>query len=153
MIEREAANARRAWLLAWLGGPVIGIANGLLREASYARKLGEGTAHQLSSVTAIAAFAAYFRALHHRWPIATDREAAEVGAAWLALTMGFELAFGRAVAKQSWQELVADYNVARGRMWPLVLAWIAIGPMVTRRLAGRLTSGAGARIGGAPHAS
>lgn len=25
-------SARRAWLLAWLGGPLIGIANGTLRE-------------------------------------------------------------------------------------------------------------------------
>jgi hypothetical protein len=46
------------------------------------------------------------------------------------MTVGFEFAFGRLVAKQSWQDLLADYNLARGRTWPLVLAWIAAGPAV-----------------------
>ena len=45
-----------------------------------------------------------------------------VGAAWLSLTVAFEFGFGRAVAKQSWEELLADYNVSQGRTWPFVLA-------------------------------
>jgi hypothetical protein len=58
-----------------------------------------------------------------------------VGAAWLGLTIGFEFGFGRLVAKQSWERLLADYDVSAGRTWPLVLAWLAAGPEVTRRLA------------------
>jgi hypothetical protein len=54
---------------------------------------------------------------------------------WLALTVAFEFVFGRLVAKQSWSDLVADYNLARGRTWPLVLAWIAIGPAAMARVA------------------
>ena len=30
--------------------------------------------------------------------------------------------------------LIADYNVAQGRTWPFVLAWIAAGPAVTQKL-------------------
>jgi hypothetical protein len=58
-----------------------------------------------------------------------------VGAQWLALTVAFEFGFGRLVARQSWDELLADYDVRAGRTWPFVLAWIAAGPEVTRRLA------------------
>jgi len=38
-----------------------------------------------------------------------------VGASWLVMTVGFELGFGRLVAKQSWEELLAGYDVTRGR--------------------------------------
>jgi hypothetical protein len=64
---------------------VIGVANGVLREATFARVLSER---------------------------------------------------GRAVAKTSWQDLLADYNLAEGRTWPLVLAWIALGPAIVREVQG-----------------
>jgi hypothetical protein len=83
------------------------------------------------------AFAAYFGILQRRWPLATTREALGVGAGWLALTIAFEFGFGRLVAGQTWEELTADYNVAKGRTWPLVLVWIAVGPATVRKLAGR----------------
>ena len=64
------APSRRAWLLAWLGGPLIGIANGTLREVAYSDRVGELTAHQISTGSAIALFAGYFELLAHsgRWP-------------------------------------------------------------------------------------
>jgi len=51
------------------------------------------------------------------------------------LTIAFEFVFGRLAAKQSWSDLVADYNPARGRTWTLVLAWIAVGPAAMARVA------------------
>ena len=60
-----------------------------------------------------------------------------MGAGWLALTGAFEFAFGRLVAKQSWEDLLADYDVTVGRTWPFVLAWIAAGPAVVRALRAR----------------
>jgi hypothetical protein len=60
---------------------------------------------------------------------------------WLALTVAFEFGFGRLVAKQSWDELLADYDVAEGRTWPFVLAWIAAGPAAVRALRGPAARG------------
>lgn len=120
------------WTAAWLGGAGIGVANGVLRETTYGRCMSAWAAHGVSGATAVACFGAYFRALDRRWPIPTAREAAVIGGVWLALTVAFEFGFGRAVAKQSWDELLADYDVTRGRTWPLVLAWIAAGPVVVR---------------------
>jgi hypothetical protein len=68
--DKTGLSPRRAWTVAWLGGVVIGVGNGVLRQAAYADRLGERAAH----------------------------------------------------------------NVAEGRTWPFVLAWIAAGPEVTRRL-------------------
>ena len=92
-------------MAAWLGGIVIGVVNGSLREATYAKRLGERAGHNVSGLTAIAAFAAYFAWLQRRRPLGSDREALVVGGEWLALTVAFEFTFGRLVAKQSWDEL------------------------------------------------
>jgi hypothetical protein len=117
------------------------LANGVLREETYGRSVSERAAHQLSGVTAIAAFALYFSALDARWSLHDAREAVEVGMGWPALTVAFEFGFGRLVAKQSWDELLADHEVAEGRTWPFVLAWIAAGPAAVRTLRGPAARG------------
>jgi apolipoprotein N-acyltransferase len=119
-------------MVAWLGGPVIGIANGTLREVAYKDRVGELTAHQISTGTAIGLFAGYFELLARWRPLPSAREAREVGVAWLALTIAFEFGFGHYVAHTSWRELFADYDLRKGRLWPLVLAWIVLGPTVVR---------------------
>jgi hypothetical protein len=130
-------TVRRRWIAAWGGGALIGVANGVLREATFAKLLGERAAHVASGATAVMAFAGYFSALQRLWPIPTTNEALRIGGSWLAMTVAFEFGFGRTVAKQSWQELLDDYNLAEGRTWPLVLAWIALGPAVVRELQAR----------------
>jgi hypothetical protein len=134
---RTATTDQRArrWLAGWVGGAVLGIANGIAREATLSKRFDERTAHQLSTLSAIAGFAGYFALLERRWPLASTREALSVGGAWLTLTIAFEFVFGRLVAKQSWSDLVADDNLAKGHTWPLVLAWIAIGPAAITRIA------------------
>ena len=123
---------RRAWLIAWLGGPLIGIANGAVRELAYKDRVGELAAHQLSTGSALGLFTAYFDVLARHRPLPSTRVALQVGAAWLVLTIAFEFGFGRGVAHTSWEELLADYDLRKGRLWPLVLAWIALGPAVLR---------------------
>jgi len=124
---------RRRWIVAWLGGALIGVANGVLRESTYGRRLDERTSNQISALSAVAAFAAYFWSLQRRWPIPSTAEALRIGGIWLVLTIGFEFGFGRLVGRKSWRELLSDYDLARGRTWPLVLAWLAAGPAVTRK--------------------
>jgi hypothetical protein len=130
-------TVRSRWIAAWGGGALVGVANGVLREATFAKVLSERWAHAASGATAVMAFAGYFSALQRRWPIPTTGEALTIGGSWLALTVAFEFGFGRTVAKQSWKELLDDYNLAEGRTWPLVLAWIALGPAVVRELQAR----------------
>lgn len=129
-MRRMERPAGTAWVAAWPGGAVIGVANGILRELTFGKRLSEVAAHQVSGATAVIGFGLYFMALQCRWPLRTRSEALRVGAAWLALTVGFEFSFGRLVARQSWEDLLRDYDLAHGRTWPLVLAWIAAGPAV-----------------------
>ena len=125
------------YLLAWLGLPVIGIVNGAIRQFLYRDALGDLTAHQLSTVTGILLFGLYIWLLSRWWPLPSARAAITVGLLWLALTIGFEFIFGHYVVGNSWERLLADYNLLAGRVWVLVLIWITIAPYVFYRLAAR----------------
>lgn len=130
--EREAyGGVRRHWLAAWAGLAALGVANGLSR-GLYADRLGEHRAHQLSSVTLVTALLPYAAAVERRRPIGDAGTAVEVGLAWTALTIAFEFGFGRLVARQSWSDLLADYDLRRGRLWPLVLVGVAAAPSIAR---------------------
>jgi hypothetical protein len=122
------------WLAAWPGAAIIGVANGAIREATYGRDIDERTANRLSGISLVTALAAYFWNLHRRWPIPSSGDAPKVGAAWVGLTVAFEFGLGRGIEKRSWSEMLAAYNLVKGQTWPLVLAWIGVGPAVARRL-------------------
>jgi len=117
-------------LLAWLGGPLIGIANGVTRELVYRDRVSELTAHQISTGTGVGLFALYFWLLDRRWPLPSRPAALQVGAVWVTLTVAFEVGFGHWVDEKSWSELAHDYNVADGRLWALMVTWVGLGPLV-----------------------
>ena len=130
----------RPWIAGWLGLAGLATANGIGR-GLYARRLGDHRAHQVSTATLVAVVLPYARAVERRRPIATAGGAAGIGAIWLALTVAFEFGLGRYVAKQSWRTLLADYDVRRGRIWPLALAAVAAAPSAARAARLRTKSG------------
>jgi hypothetical protein len=128
---KECPGTTEVWLAAWLGGAAIGVANGAARELTYGRALPEPVANRLSALTGTAAFLAYFDALQRRRPLRSRSQALSIGAAWTTLTVGFEFGLGRARGKE-WRELTAEYDLSRGRLWPLVLVTVALGPEMAR---------------------
>jgi hypothetical protein len=100
----------------------------------YARRLGDDRAHQVSTATLVAGLFPYVGAVERRWPLPTAGAAARIGTTWVVLTVAFEFGFGHYVAKQSWQTLLADYDLRRGRLWPVVLAAVATMPATAREL-------------------
>ena len=55
-----------------------------------------------------------------------------VGFIWLVLTIAFEFLFGHYEAGASWETLTAEYNLLRGRLWPLVLLATFLAPWFWR---------------------
>ena len=129
----KANRAWRRWTAAWVGGSVLGIANGVIRELVYKDRIGELRANQIAVAVLVALLALYFSILERRWPIPTLREAIAIGATWTILTVVFEFVFGHWVDGKTWSELFQNYNVADGRLWLLALIWIGAGPAVIRR--------------------
>jgi hypothetical protein len=126
---------RRA-TLTWLLMIPVAILNGGFREAVLVPAVGELRGHQLSVLTgSVAFFALVYTMLRRDAPRYTDRWLLGLGGVWVAATIVFEFGFGRWVMGHTWSHLLADYNVFAGRLWVVVLATVAIGPLLVNRSA------------------
>jgi len=123
-----------AYLFVWVLLAIVAILNGIVRQSTYGRRLPELVAHQLSTAIAMLASAAVVFAASCAWPLDSAAQAWTIGLTWLVMTVAFEFGFGRFVARHPWRHLVADYNLLKGRVWVVFLAWIAILPWLIFRL-------------------
>lgn len=55
-----------------------------------------------------------------------------VGGLWLGITLACEFLAGHDLLNASWEKLLADYNLARSRIWPLVLVVTLLAPRLAR---------------------
>jgi hypothetical protein len=120
------------WALAfcaWIGFAGIAVLCGVLRVKLLEPMLGKPAAHVAGTLLVclliMAAIQLFVAAsgLSATWPLM------RVGVFWTVLTVGFEFVFGRLVMKKSYEELWADYNIFRGRVWVLVLVTTFWGPV------------------------
>ena len=117
-------------ILWWFSFPLVGILNGVLREATYKKLVGDLPAHQISTGTGIIVFGIIFYFIFRKWKFKSVKHAIFVGIIWLGLTILFEFGFGHYIMGNSWQKLLHDYNFAEGRVWSLFLVWITIAPLI-----------------------
>lgn len=115
----------------WCGFFVLAFVNGALREFGLKKFISEPWAHHLSVFTAISLFAVYLIFVFEKTKISTTREALIIGSYWLVLTIFAEtFIVGRLIGKQSYEEIFSNYNILAGQLWPLVLVWVAVSPLV-----------------------
>jgi len=124
------------WLRAALVWMLIMLAetgSGMVREVFIAPVIGGLRARQLGVlVGCILIFVIAW--LTARWMNArTLRDQLAVGAFWVALTLLFEAALGRALGV-SWSRLLSDYNPAHGGFMLFGLAFMFITPWLTKKL-------------------
>ncbi len=122
------------YILAWFPLIFMAIANGLFREKILSSRLNELQAHQMSTTTMIVLFAIYVWILFKIWIPTSFNQSIMIGIVWLTLTIIFEFLFGHYVAGHSWDRLLQDYNILKGKVWVLVLIWILIAPYIVYRL-------------------
>jgi hypothetical protein len=122
------------YLLTWIPGVPIAIANGSIRQFIYQVYFDELTAHQLSVLSFIPLFGLYVWFIIPWLKLNSTVEAIHVGVFWLAITVIFEFIFGHFVMGHPWTKLFHDYNFLEGRIWVVVLIWITISPLVLRKL-------------------
>jgi len=114
----------------WLIMAVLAIINGILREGVYGLLLkNELLSHQISSFIAIFLFSAViYLFLRFTRGTYSGTELFILGVMWLTMTVVFEFGFGHYIAGHSWERLLADYNILRGRLWSFVLLSVLMGP-------------------------
>ena len=122
------------YLVSWIPGIPIAIANGLIRTSLYMQFLTELHAHQLSALSFIVLFGFYVWFVLKWLKLSSAQKALQLGLVWLVLTVGFEFLFGHFVMGNPWASLFHDYNLLAGRVWVLVLIWITAAPSVFYRI-------------------
>jgi hypothetical protein len=112
----------------WFGLLVLAVLNGAFRQAVLVPALGMGPAHILSTAI-LCVLILTLAAGTIRWIAPRDGgDAWRAGALWLLLTLMFEFLAGHYLFGTPWAELLADYDVLRGRVWVMVLLATAVAP-------------------------
>ena len=130
-------------LVAWLVLLLAMMVNGTLRVLVLEPRLGGDLARQIASVSGMAIVLLLATFFVGRLVDVGGRALFGVGALWLALTMAFEFLFGHYVSGASWESLLADYDLSRGRLWPLVLVTVLLAPWLVSRERGRRSPAGG----------
>jgi hypothetical protein len=123
----------RRGTFAWMLIIALESLHGAVREIFIAPVLGDLRARQLGVLVGcvIVLLVAWLTA---RWLAAnTRRLQLTAGLLWVALTLVFEIALGRAIGA-SWDRILEDYNPARGGFMLLGIAFMACAPMLAARL-------------------
>lgn len=107
-------------LAVWMGISMLAVVNGLLRQTFLNKVIGERVAHVISTLL-LSAIVFVCGAIATHWiGVKTIDDAWVVGSLWLLATLAFEFIAGHYLFGNSWQKILADYNVFRGRVWLLV---------------------------------
>ena len=124
-------------VLVWLALIAAEIVHGIIRAVALVPLVGEFRSNQIGVFTGSAIILA-IAYLTIRW-IGAKRlsELLLVGFIWLALTVAFEILFGRLVVGLDWEKIFAGYNIAKGGLMPLGLLILLFGPMIASKLRGK----------------
>lgn len=122
--------------LYWLPMMALAILNGAARDLFYKAHTGELAAHQLSTLSLLLVFALYIPYALKKIPVATSRQALTLGTLWLIMTLCFEFGIGL-MAGKTWGVMLADYNLASGRVWVFIPLWVLLGPLILKKRGNR----------------
>jgi hypothetical protein len=118
------AKAAAAWVVLL----VVMFGNGVFRVLVLQPRLGEAGARQAACLSGIVLILGVTH-LIVPWLGRRGRGALfAIGALWLLLTVAFEFLFGHYVAGLPSPALLEEYDLRRGRLWPLVLAVTFVAP-------------------------
>lgn len=133
ILEEGASHIWRRALIAWVVMATAMSLNGIFRVTVLVPRWGELWAGVASAASGIVLIQLIGRmALHHEAPPST-RQRLGVAALWLLLTVAFEFTLGHYVDAKTWSELIANYNLFAGHLWPIVLATLVVAPFLWGR--------------------
>lgn len=121
-------------LVVWCIMLLVSVANGACRDFTYGKRMGELAAHQLSTASSIIVLGVVIFSYIRLYPPTSFLQALGIGLFWMTLTIAFEFLFFHYVGGHSWSSLLKNYYVHEGRVWVLVLLWIALAPSLAFRI-------------------
>jgi hypothetical protein len=127
-VDEQSSMLFKAFII-WILLLILAVLNGAIRDLFISPRLGEQAGHVISTVI-LCATIFLVAWLSIRW-IGADsgRNALLVGIQWVLLTIAFEFLAGHYLFGHTWERLLADYNLFRGRVWVFVLATNLLAPL------------------------
>ncbi len=113
----------------WFVLLTMAVLNGGIREALITPRFGSVAGHLMSTVllSTVIVLVAWMSIM---WiGAASAADAFVVGLTWLLLTVAFEFLAGHYLFRSPWETLLADYNLAQGRIWVIVLLSTLLAPV------------------------
>lgn len=114
----------------WVLFAILAVINGVVRNQYIAPGVGEYAGHVISSVILISLILIVTFLFVRYLKETASKGLLLIGIFWLMLTVVFEFVFGHYVAGHPWERLLADYHIAKGRLWSLVLLTTFLAPLV-----------------------
>jgi hypothetical protein len=133
---------KNIWLRAlavWVGIMAAETVHGIARVVWLAPAIGDFHARQASVLTASVVIFAVVLATIQWIDAGSERTLLNIGAAWMALTVAFELMLGRAMGL-SWTRIMEDYNLIQGGLMPLGLLFLSFAPWLAMRVRRRIAA-------------
>jgi len=123
-------------IVIWVLLAVLAVATAGLRTGVITPRIGERWGHLVG--TLIFCLVIFFVAwLSIGWiGPARHRDTMYIGILWVVMTVAFEFLAGHYLFGNSWDKLLADYNLARGRIWVLVLISTYLAPRLAAAVKG-----------------
>lgn len=120
-------------LATWVIFLLIAVLAGAMRDLLLVPCLDAQAAHQFETLLLCGIFAAGIIVfVRHFQP--APLVALGIGVSWTMLTIGFEFGFFHGVIGHPIAELLADYDLTSGRLWPLVLLTELLSPWLAARV-------------------
>ncbi len=121
-------------MLTWAMVALCAVTNGAFRAFVLQPVFGETVARMISCFMLITILLLISHYSLNRTKLKfSDNELLVIGTMWLALTLLFEFGWGHFVMGRSWDELLVDYDILKGRLWVLVLMFTLLAPLITGR--------------------
>ncbi|MBK6752308.1 MAG: hypothetical protein IPH53_08210 [Flavobacteriales bacterium] len=125
-------------LLIWSLFMVGAIANGAFRVKAIIPLTDEAVGHVISTALLCAIILGITWSTIPWMAPTTVRQVITIGTAWLFMTLAFEFGVGYFVGHHSWREMLADYNILKGRVWVAVPILTFLAPWGMAELRGLL---------------
>ena len=119
----------------WFVFMILAIINAGIRNEGYKPIVGDSVAHQISTVVFVIMILVVTYLLFRYFNLKLSySDALMVGFVWLSLTVLFEFFAGYYVFGNSWDKLIAEYNIINGRIWSFVLITTFFAPYAVNGL-------------------
>lgn len=127
-----------SYFFLWLPMIAVAFVNATIRELIFTKHFSKFRSQQISTLTLIIFCTIYVWFVYPYLHFQNKHQPFITGGIWVVLTVLFEFALGK-ITKHSWNEMLQQYNIGKGNIWPLFLLWLFLLPYMVYLLSSKFS--------------